>query len=60
MAQQNSLSPAQIQKLNKMKRLNLNPAYGGTLVLPTNPAEGATVKCSGMEIKITIAEAFKL
>jgi len=57
---QHDLSPAQIQKLNKMKRLNLNPAYGGKLNLPDDPTQGATVTCSGMEIKITVAEAFKL
>lgn len=59
------LTPEQIQNINRMKRMTLNPAYGGTLTMPDESDKitaetKAIVKAGGMEIKLSLAEAFKL
>lgn len=60
-----NLTPEHIQKINRMRNMTLNPAYGGTITLPDEGEEitgttRAIVKAGGMEIKLTMAEAFKL
>lgn len=50
------LKPVQIQKLNRMKKVNLNPTEGGTLITADKGFFGspaAVVKAGEMEIKLT-------
>lgn len=56
-AQQYKLSPSQIQKLNRMKHMSINP---NTFLILT--IKGTTAKVTGpaLEVSITLAEAFKL
>ena len=57
------LKPAQIQKLNRMKKVNLNPTEGGTLITADKGLFGspaAVVKAGEIEIKLTWFEVLRL